>query len=137
MKVKLIILLAIITFTTSCVTNRITNIPNMSTISNFEKDRIEILGKAEGSCGGGRVWVLFIPIGWAADNWLEGKAYKNALKNYPNADGLIDQIQTYHKTSVPLFVITPQVKLVKVTGTAYHIRNDAELQEYLKTKNNN
>lgn len=136
MKVKLIRLTIIISLTTSCITNRVTNIPNSSTISSVEQDRIQILGKATGNSGGGRVWVLFIPIGWAKDTWVEGRAYKNAIRNYPNADGLIDQTQTYHKTTIPLIVITPQIKTVNVTGTAYHIRTDVELQEYLKSKNN-
>jgi len=115
-------------------TNRVTNIPNNTSIS-IDKDRLQILGKADGSSGGSRVWLLFIPLGWAKDSWVEGRAYKKALKDYPNADGLLDQIQNYHKTSVPLIVVTPVVKVVKVTGTAYHIRTDAELAEYLKTKN--
>ncbi len=134
MKVKLITVVTIITLTTSCVTNRVTNIPNSSTISSIGEDRIEILGKAEGNSGGGRVWVLFIPLGWANDSWIEGRAYKKAIKNYPNADGLIDQTQTYLKTTVPLVVVTPQIKKVKVTGTAYHIRTDVELEEYRKNK---
>ena len=130
MKVKMITVATIILMTTSCVTSRVTNIPNNTTISSIEKDRIEILGKAEANSGGGRVWVLFIPLGWANDNWIEGRAYKKAIKDYPNTDGLIDQIQTYNKTTIPLIIVTPQVKTVKLTGTAYHIRTDAELEVY-------
>ena len=122
---------------TSCVTNRVTNIPNSTTISSLEKDRIQILGQAEGNSAGAKVWLLFIPIGWAKDSWCEGRAYKKALKYYPNTNGLLEQIQTYHKTRVPLVVVTPIVKNVKLTGTAYHVRTDAELEEYLKTKKSN
>ncbi|WP_317897087.1 hypothetical protein [Aurantibacillus circumpalustris] len=131
---KLLLIGMVIVLTNSCITNRVTNVPNTTTISSNEKDRLQILGKAEGSSVGARVWILFIPLGWAGDNWVKGRAYKKALKFYPNADGLIDQVQTYHKTSVPLIVVTPQVKFAKVKGTAYHIRTDAELDDYLKNK---
>lgn len=134
MKIKLLSLVTIIVLMTSCVTNRVTNIPNQTTVANVDKDRLQILGQADGSSGGTRVWLLFIPLGWAKDSWVEGRAYKNATKDYPNADGLLDQVQTYHKTTIPLIVVTPQVKVVKVKGIAYHIRTDAELAEYLKTK---
>lgn len=77
---------------------------------------------------------MFIPLGWAKDSWVVGRAYKKALKSYPNTDGILDQTQTYHKTTVPLVVLTPQVKKAKLTGVAYHIRTDAELQEFLKKK---
>ncbi len=110
------------------------NLANNSTISSIEKDRVEILGKAEGTSVGARLWVLFIPLGWAQNNWVEGRAYKKALNFYPNADGLINQTQTYHKTSIPLVVVTPQVKKVKLTGTAYHIRTDQELKVYRANK---
>ena len=136
MKKRLLSFLAIIALTTSCITTRVTTVPNSSTISSVEKDRIQILGNAEGNSGGAKVWLLFIPLGWAKDSWCEGRAYKKALKTYPNADGLLDQTENYHKTVVPLVVVTPVVKKVKITGTAYHIRTDAELEEYLKTKNN-
>lgn len=132
---KFIYLFVLVLITlTSCVTNIVKNVPNPTTIADIDKDRLEILGPAVGNAGGGRVWLLFIPIGWAKEDWMRGRAYKNALKDYPNANGLIDQIETFHKTSIPLVVVTPQVKKMKITGTAYHIRNDAELAEYLKTK---
>ncbi|MDR0803355.1 hypothetical protein [Fluviicola sp.] len=134
MKKMLLSFVVIATLTASCVTNRVITIPNSSTISNLEKDRIEVLGKTEGKSGGGRVWLLFIPIGWAKDSWCEGRAYKKALKSYSNADGLLEQTETYHKTVIPLIVVTPVVKKVKITGIAYHIRTDEELEEYLKTK---
>lgn len=134
MKTKTISFLAIMFLTASCITNRVTSIPNQSTVALIEKDRLEILGQAQGSSGGGRVWVLFIPLGWAMDSWIEGRAYKKALKVYPRTDGLLDQVQTYHKTTIPFILVTPQVKVVKVKGTAYHIRTDAELEEYLKNK---
>ena len=134
MKKILIVIIAAIMLVTSCVTTRVTNIPNNSTISSIDKNRIEILGKASASSVGGRLWILFIPLGWAKDSWIEGQAYKKALKKYPNADGLIDQIQNYNKTTVPLIVVTPQVKTIKITGTAYHIRTDKELKEYRKNK---
>lgn|SRR5690554_3256281 len=133
-KTNLLLLLVITLLTTSCVTNRVTNVPNNTTIANVDKDRLQILGRVEGDSKGVRVWVLFIPLGWANDNWVEGRAYKKALRKYPNADGLIDQVQTYHRTTVPLVVVTPQVKVVNVTGVAYHIRTDEELEEYLKEK---
>ena len=63
MKKPIITLLATTTLVTSCITNRLTNIPNNSTVSSVDKDRIQILGKAEGNSGGGKVWVLFIPLG--------------------------------------------------------------------------
>ncbi len=134
MKIKLLSFVTIILSTSSCITNRVKNIPNQTTVASVDKDRLQILGLAEGSSGGTRVWLLFIPLGWAKDSWVEGRAYKKAIKDYPNADGLLDQVQTYHKTTIPLIVITPQVKVVKVKGTAYHLRTDAELAEYLKTK---
>ena len=134
MKIKFLSFAAIIALTTSCVTNRVTNIPNNTSASSVDKDRLQILGKAEGHSGGTRVWVLFVPVGWAKDSWVKGRAYKKALRDYSNADGLLDQVETYHKTTIPLIVVTPQVKAVKVTGTAYHIRTDAELEEYLKNK---
>ena len=134
MKIKLLSLATIIALTTSCITNRVTNVPNQTTVASVDKDRLQILGQADGSSGGTRVWLLFIPLGWAKDSWVEGRAYKKAIKDYPNADGLLDQVQTYHKTTIPLIVVTPQVKVVKVKGTAYHLRTDAELAEYLKTK---
>ncbi len=124
----------ILILTTSCVTNRLTNIPNNTTVSSVDNDRIQILGKVEGKSAGVRVWLIFIPLGWAKDSWIEGRSYKKALRVYSNADGLLDQIQKYHKTRVPLFVLTPVVKVVKVTGTAYHIRTDEELDEHLKNK---
>ena len=131
---KIISFATLIALTTSCVTNRVTNIPNNTSASSVDKDRLEILGKAEGHSAGVRVWVLFIPLGWAKDGWVKGRAYKKALRDYPNADGLLDQVESYHKTTVPLIAITPTVKAVKTTGTAYHIRTDAELAEYLKNK---
>ncbi|MBS1641572.1 MAG: hypothetical protein JSR11_03755 [Bacteroidetes bacterium] len=134
MNTKFLTFTMLFAWMTSCVTNRVTNVPNPTTIATIEKDRLQILGPVEGNSGGGRVWLLFIPIGWAKDSWIEGRAYKNALKDFPNADGIIDQVQTYHKTTIPLVIVTPQAKAVKVKGTAYHLRNDAELQEYLKTK---
>lgn len=132
--IKAVVVMMIVTSMSSCVTTRLTNVPNSSTISSLDKDRIEILGPAIGNAGGGRVWILFIPIGWGRDSWCESTAYKNALKSYPNADGIIEQTQSYHRVRVPLLVITPVVKKVEVRGTAYHIRTDAELEEYLKTK---
>ncbi len=134
MKIKFLSFATIIALTTSCVTNRVTNIPNNTTVSSVDKDRLQILGQADGSSGGTRVWLLFIPLGWAKDSWVEGRAYKKALKDYPNADGLLDQVKTYHKTTIPLIVVTPQVKVAKVKGTAYHIRTDLELESYLKNK---
>ncbi len=134
MKKTIITIAAITTLMTSCITNRVTNIPNNTSVASVDKDRVQILGQADGSSGGTRVWVLFIPLGWAKDSWVEGRAYKKALKDYPNADGLLDQVQTYHKTTIPLIVVTPHVKVAKVKGTAYHLRTDAELAEYLKTK---
>lgn len=118
----------------SCVTSKITNVPNTTQIENFEKDRVEILGNVEGKSVGIRVWVLFIPLGWAKNSWVEGHAYKKSLKVYPQADGIIDQVKTFNKTTIPLVVITPQVKIAKVKGTAYHIRTDIELENYLKSK---
>jgi hypothetical protein len=134
MKIKFLSFATIIALTTSCVTNRVTSIPNNTTVSSVDKDRLQILGQADGSSGGTRVWLLFIPLGWAKDSWVEGRAYKKALKDYPNADGLLDQVKTYHKTTIPLIVVTPQVKVAKVKGTAYHIRTDLELESYLKNK---
>ena len=133
---KTIVVLLVATLTTSCVTTNMVKVPNSSTISSLDDDRIEILGAAKGSAGGARVWVLFIPIGWARDSWCEKAAYKNALKDYPNVDGLIDQTTSYHRTRVPLLFLTPVVKTMTVKGTAYHIRTDQELEEYQKTKNN-
>lgn len=133
-RIRLIAISLILMLTVSCVTTRETNVPNSSTISNLEKDRIEVLGHVEGNSGGGRMWVLFIPLGWARDSWIEDRAYEKAMEKYTNADGLMEQKQTYHKTSVPLIVLTPQVKKVKVTGVAYHIRTDEELEAYLKNR---
>jgi len=133
---KITIFLLIVLSLSSCVTTKFWDIPNNSTISTLEKDRIEILGQTEGSADGGRVWILFIPIGWGKNSWVESTAYERALKTYPNTDGLINQTKTYRRTSVPLIVITPVVKKATVKGTAYHIRSDAELDEYLKAKEN-
>lgn len=131
---KILVVTIIIALNSSCVTTRLTNIPNSSTIFALEKDRIEILGPAKGSSFGARMWLLFIPIGWGQDSRCESQAYKNALKSYSNADGLIDQTTNYHRTRVPLLIVTPVYKQVTVTGTAYHIRTDKELEEYLRTK---
>jgi hypothetical protein len=117
---------------TSCVTNKLTEIPNNSTFSSLDEDRIEILGNVEANSAGVRVWVTFIPIGWCRTSWVETRALKKAMNKYPNADGLIDQKRHYHKTTVPLIVLTPQVKRSKVTGVAYHIRTDEEMEELKK-----
>ena len=134
MKTQILSILTVIALTTSCVTNLVTHVPNTTTISNIDKDRIQILGNAQGNSIGAKVWILFIPLGWAKDSWCKGRAYKKALNSLPNADGLIDQTQTYHKTSIPLVAVTPIVKKVKVSGTAYHLRTDEELEAYLKMK---
>lgn len=129
---NIIVFAVLAVFMTSCVTTNVTDIPNTTTIFNVERDRVQILGEVEGKAKGARVWLLFIPIGWAKDSWVKGKAYQRALKIYPNADGIIDKVQTYQKITVPLIAITPQVKAVTLKGTAYHLRTDAELEEYLK-----
>jgi|SRR5690554_85359 len=127
MKKLLFILSIIILSFSSCVTNQLTQIPNSTTISSIPKDRIEILGETEGNSVGVRVWLTFIPVGWANTDWVKSRSYKKALKKYPNAHGLIDQSQNYHKTTVPLIVVTPQVKRMKTTGVAYRIKTEEEM----------
>lgn len=116
---------------TSCVTSKLTEVPNTTTAS-IDKDRIEILGKVEANSIGVRCWVTFIPLGWCRTSWVESRALKKALKKYPNADGLLDQTSHYHKTTIPLVVLTPQWKRSKVTGVAYHIRTDEEMEALKK-----
>lgn len=100
----------------------------------LDKDRIEILGEAEGNAGGARLWLLFIPFGWASDKWLKSRAMKNALKSYPNTDGLLDATLDYYRVRVPLVLVTVVTKDVKVKGVAYHIRTDEEYEEFKKMK---
>lgn len=132
---KITCIIVALSILSSCVTLNVTPIPNSTTLSILDKDRIEILGEAVGNAGGGRLWLLFIPFGWARDNWLKSRAMKNALKSYPNADGLMDATLDYHKVRVPLVLVTVVTKDVKVKGVAYHIRTDEEYEAYLKEKN--
>ena len=131
---KVIILLVFAIALGSCITNKITNIPDSRSIENIDKDRIEILGHVEVKSAGFRTWILFVPVGWCNAEWIEKRALKKALKEYPGTEGLLNQTQYYDRVRVPLVVITPVSKKITITGQAYRIRTDAELKEYLKNK---
>ncbi|MBO5828481.1 MAG: hypothetical protein U0L67_06475 [Paludibacteraceae bacterium] len=131
---KILCFILSLSILTSCVTLDVNPIPNSTSLMMLDKDRIEILGEAEGNAGGARLWLLFIPFGWARDKWLKSRATKNALKSYPNADGLLDATLDYHRVRVPLVFLTVVTKDVKVKGVAYHIRTDEEYKEFKKKK---
>lgn len=125
--IKLTVFFSVIIVLFSCVTSRITNVPNPSSISSLNSEKIEILGHVEGISPGARLWVTFIPIGWGRDSWCESRAYKKALKKFPNADGIMDQVITYYRMRIPLIVLTPVYKSVTLKGVAYRLKTDQEM----------
>jgi|688.fasta_scaffold88709_5 hypothetical protein len=121
------VLFSVIIVLFSCVTTRITNVQNPSSVSSLNSEKIEILGHVEGTSPGARLWVTFIPLGWGRDSWCESRAYKKALKKYPNADGIMDQVLTYYRMRIPLVVLTPVYKSVTLKGVAYRLKTDEEM----------
>ncbi len=138
MRKIIVSLLAIAFLCSACVEHSV--FPRPNDMISVPKENVEILGHTEGKTGGGRIWILFIPIGWGRDEVLETIAYKKALKHMPNAEGLIDKKVTYTRVRVPLVLVTYVGKAIKIEGTAFRIKTNTDYQQEITNKttiNNN
>lgn len=117
----------------SCVTSETSLVPRQkATVT--DRDSYTVLGKVSSTSVSNKVWLLFIPLGGSSDQGLYNRAYKKALKQYKGADGIMSEQADYKRVAVPLVVLTYVYKQVNVTGVAYHIKTDIELQ---REKENN
>lgn len=115
---KVFLFFAVILLFGSCITSRgnYTKNPDVAISENYKA-----AGRVEGVAFMPKLWILFIPIGGMSDQGLYNLAYKNAMKQSPEADGVTSQIVEYKKVKIPLLLVTFVNKHVNVSGTAYKI----------------
>lgn len=118
-KITTLVLLAFLL--SSCVTSRgrFTKTADVSLNENYTA-----IANVEGRAFAPKLWILFIPIGGSSDQGLYNRAYKRALSEYENANGITSQMVEYKKVTVPLLLITFVNKHITVNGVAYEIKKD-------------
>jgi len=128
MKKPIYLLFAIIFFLSSCVTSKGKMIAHNQVMPS-ERSSYTVLGETSAVSAAPKFWVLFIPFGGSSDQGLYDRAYKKATKEFKGVNGLMSEQIEYKKVKVPLLLFTFVYKQVKVTGVAYHIKNDVELTD--------
>ena len=102
-----------------------------------ERSSYTILGETSAVSFAPKLWILFIPFGGSSDQGLYDRAYKKSLREFKGANGLMSEQIEYKKVKLPLLVVTFVYKQVKVTGVAYHIKNDVDRKNDLQIKSLN
>jgi len=116
-------------FLTSCSSTRSTMNSQDTKLSELQREDYEVLEQVEGKAQSTKVWFLFIPFGGKKDKKLENKAYNRATTKVEEADGLLNARYEHKKLVIPLIVVTPVIKRVKVVGRAYKLKTDQELKQ--------
>ena len=112
----------------SCVTSKGRMVAHAQVLPS-ERSSYTILGETSAVSFAPKLWILFIPFGGSSDQGLYDRAYKKSLREFKGANGLMSEQIEYKKVKLPLLVVTFVYKQVKVTGVAYHIKNDVELTQ--------
>jgi hypothetical protein len=112
----------------SCVTSKGSMVAHNQVLP-VERSSYTVLGETSAVSAAPKFWVLFIPFGGSSDQGLYDRAYKKAIRELKGANGLMSEQIEYKKVKVPLLLFTFVYKQVKVTGVAYHIKNDVELTQ--------
>jgi hypothetical protein len=112
----------------SCTSSKNSIDVQQAKIAEFKREEYVLLDQVTADANSLRLWLLFIPIGGKSDQRLHDEAYQSAVKQIPEADGLIKPRFEYKKTSVPLILIGFTHKKVSVTGKGYRLKGENEMK---------
>lgn len=130
----LLLMLSAILLMTSCVTSK-DSLKNEQKTSFTEpppdRNAYSVLNRVEAKASSFRIWVLFIPIGGISDRGLYDIAYKKAVEG---TDGILLPHYTFKRVRIPLLIVTPVFKTVKVEGSSFRLKKDEEYRQENKTQ---
>jgi len=104
-----------------------TVIDNQNTrLAEFTREDYSLLDPVTGTDESFNAWILFIRVAGTRDSKMYARAYNRAVKQLPNADGILTPRAQYRKVPVPLILLNFSWKKVEVTGRGYRLKSDAE-----------
>jgi hypothetical protein len=119
---------AVITLT-SCGTSRASMNTQNVQVEKLQRGDYSLLNKTvDVTVKKNTFWVLFLPFGMQSEERLKQRAYTKAVKSVTGASGILNPKYDYNKWSIPLIVFTFTHKTLNVTGEAFRMRSDAELE---------